>query len=191
MPASSRRPPAARLLRAGAVALVLLAAAAPSLAQLAADAATTGNLVRAGALSVLLHPVSPFGTIAGIVPGDTVSGALRVENAGTTAVRYAFSTTTTTLAGQELGTQIQLVVKSEGSSCAAWDGTTLASGAFGLAAFGDPAPGAQAGDRTLAAGASETLCLRATLPDTTSRRFQHSSAATDLLVAAEQIPGGP
>lgn len=191
MPASSRHPPTARLLRAGAVAIVLLAAAAPTLARLAADAWTTGNVIRAGSLSVVLDPVSPFGTVAEMLPGDAVSGALRVENAGSTAVRYAFSTTTTTLAGQALGTQIQLVVKSQGTSCAAWDGTTLANGAFGLAAFGDPAPGAQAGDRTLAAGETETLCLRATLPEGTSRRYQNSSAATDLHVAAEQIPDGP
>lgn len=53
--------------------------------------------------------------------------------------------------------------------------------------MGNPAPGAQSGDRTLAPGASETICLQITLPAATAANAdQGASMAFTLGIDAEQ-----
>ena len=82
-------------------------------------------------------------------------------------------------------------VKTLGTSCAAFDGTTLYSGSLGAVAIGDPATGAQAGDRTLAAQGSETLCIQVHLPLAAGNAYQAASTVTTLTFSAEQTANNP
>ena len=59
------------------------------------------------------------------------------------------------------------------------------------AGFGNPAAGAQAGDRTLAAAANETLCFRVTLPSGTGNAYQSATTTTTFTFDAEQTANNP
>jgi hypothetical protein len=87
--------------------------------------------------------------------------------------------------------QLGLTIKTLGTSCATFDGTTLYSGALASAAFGNPSAGAQAGDRTLNAAASETLCFAANLPTSTGNAFQGATTSTTFTFSAEQTANNP
>jgi hypothetical protein len=63
--------------------------------------------------------------------------------------------------------------------------TTSPVGA-GRALFGNPTQGAQAGDRSLGAGANEDLCVRASLPIGTGNAFQGATTTVTFLFQAEQ-----
>ncbi len=98
------------------------------------------------------------------------------------------STTATTA----LGTALQLTVKTQGTSCAAFDGTTIVNGvALNGAAIGNPAQGAQAGDRTLAAASNEVLCFRVILPIASGNTLQGLTSAVTFTFDAEQTANNP
>jgi hypothetical protein len=84
-----------------------------------------------------------------------------------------------------------LVVKALGTSCAAFDGTTIYTGALSAAAFGSNVAGAQAGDRTLAGAASETLCFRASLALASGNAFQGATTTTTFTFDSEQTANNP
>jgi hypothetical protein len=73
------------------------------------------------------------------------------------------------------------------SGSAASTATTSFGTASGVDLVGDPAAGAQAGDRELAAGAAERLCLKVTFPTGTGlgRAANGTSAAATIEIRAE------
>jgi hypothetical protein len=125
-----------------------------------------------------------------MMPGDVNTQPLTVTNGGTAQLRYAMSTTAT----NALGTAIQLTVKTEdaGGGCAAFTGTTVVAATnLNGAAFGSSVQGAQAGDRTLAAGASEVLCFRVSLPLAAPDSLQGATSAAAFTFNAEQTANNP
>ena len=113
---------------------------------------------------------------------------MTIANAGTAQLRYAMSTTATTA----LGAALQLTVKTQGTSCAAFDGTTvLAATSLSGAAIGSNTQGAQAGDRTLAAASNEVLCFRVSLPLTSGNTLQGLTSAVTFTFDAEQTANNP
>ena len=138
-------------------------------------------------------------TTTALMPGDTVTDDVVVENDGTAELRYAMSSSSTNGDGLGLRTVLTLTIKTidvtlPGTPCDDFDGaTTLYSGVLGAssAAFGDPSPGDQGSDRTLAAGANETLCFRVSLPDTTDNAFQGAATTTTFTFDAEQTSSNP
>jgi hypothetical protein len=71
------------------------------------------------------------------------------------------------------------------------DGTVLYGAAdlgssSGAAILGDAATGAQSGDRTLAAAASEVLCIQVSLPQGTGNTYQGLSTSATFAFHAEQ-----
>ncbi len=174
-----------------ALSLGSVGAGAFSLALFTDSAAVSANAFTAGTVVLGVSPATAVLTASAMMPGDTVSGSLVVSNAGTGQLRYAMSSASTNADGKNLRDQLSLTVKTLGTSCAAFDGTSLYSGALSAAAFGSNAQGAQAGDRTLAAGASETLCFQATLPIGTGNSFQGASTSTTFTFDAEQTANNP
>jgi len=65
------------------------------------------------------------------------------------------------------------------------------SGPIATAAFGNPAAGGDAGDRTLGSSASEVLCFRATLPLGADSLLQGATTTTTLTFQADQVSGNP
>ena len=138
-------------------------------------------------------------TTSALMPGDNVTDDVVVENDGTAQLRYAMSTSSTNSDSKALRDALTLTVKtidvtSPASPCNDFDGSsTLYSGVLGAstAAFGDPTAGGQTGDRTLAAGANETLCFRISLPSSTGNGAQGATTTTTFTFDAEQTSSNP
>ena len=166
--------------------VVSVGAGAFSLAIFTSTAASTGTFA-AGTVIITSNPAVVF-TVAGMMPGDTNTQALTIANTGSAQSRYAM----TTVATNTLGTTLTLTVKTLGTSCAVFDGTSvLAATILNGAAIGDPTQGAQAGDRTLAGVSNEVLCFRVSLPLATGNALQGISSAVTFTFAAEQTANNP
>jgi hypothetical protein len=120
-----------------------------------------------------------------------------VSNAGTLQLRYAVTSTTTENA---LAAQLDLTVKTGVTTCTnggfATDGTVVygpgdLGSTTGVNLIGDPGTGAQAGDRTLNAGANEVLCFRVSLPLATGNSFQGLTTTATVAFVAEQTANNP
>lgn len=110
----------------------------------------------------------------GMAPGDTTKGFIDVKNTGTLGLRYALSTSDTTVAStantalrDALTVGVDSIATS--ASCANTQGGSqtqvIAAGtALKTLAFGSSTQGAQAGDRNLTTGSSERLCFYVTFP---------------------------
>jgi len=138
-------------------------------------------------------------TTGALMPGDSVTDDVVVENDGTAQLRYAMTTSTTNPDAKALRNVLMVIVKTidlttPGTPCDNFDGTSVLAatvlGATG-AAFGDPAAGADAGDRVLNGGADETLCFRVTLPAATGNAYQSATALTTFTFDAEQTASNP
>lgn len=148
--------------------------------------ASTGSFA-SGTIDIESSPTVAF-TVSAMVPGDSTTQALTIDNAGTAPLRYSLTATATNL----LGDTLTLTVKTIGTSCAAFDGTSvLAATALDGAAIGNPAQGANAGDRTLAAAANEVLCFRVSLPLATGNTLQGATSTATFTFDAEQTANNP
>ncbi len=174
-----------------AAAAMAAAGVASSLATFTDSDALGANTFTTGTVALGLSPTTALLTSSALMPGDTVNGSLVVTNSGTAQLRYAMSSSSTNSDSKGLAAQMTLTVKTLGTSCAAFDGTTLYSGALSAAAFGSNATGAQAGDRTLNGAASETLCFRAALALGTSNAFQNATTTTTFTFDSEQTANNP
>ena len=196
-----RRPRRRRLLAMviGALGVVSLGAGQLSLAVFT-DQETVAGTFSSG--SVILDDVKIDAltlSTAGMVPGESVTDDVVVENDGSVQLRYALSTTSTNPDAKALRNVLTLTVKeidatTPGTPCNDFDGVSVLAatvlGASG-AGFGNPAVGAQAGDRTLAAAANETLCIRVTLPSGTGNAYQAATTTTTFTFDAEQTANNP
>lgn len=168
-----------------------LTAGALSLALFTSTATLGANAFTAGTVVIGTNPATALFTLGSMMPGDTVTNPLVVSNTGTAQLRYAMTSSSTNTDTKGLMNQVNLTVKTLGTSCAAFDGTTVYSGTLASAAFGSTATGNQAGDRTLAASTSETLCFQASLPLATGNTFQGATTTTTFTFSAEQTANNP
>ena len=133
-------------------------------------------------------------TTSALMPGDTVTDDVVVENDGTAQLRYAMTTSSTNADSKALRDALTLTIKTidvttPGTPCDNFDGaSTLYSGVLGAstAKFGNPNAGSDSGDRTLNASANETLCFRITLPSGTGNAYQGATTTTTFTFDAEQ-----
>ncbi len=176
-----------------AVGLASIGTGAVSLALFTDSASVGSNAFTTGTIDISTSPTSALLTASAMMPGDTASGTLVVSNAGTAQLRYSMTSSSTNTDSKGLRDVITLTIKTLGTSCAAFDGTSLYSGVLGAstAAFGDPTAGAQSGDRTLAGGATETLCFRAQLPIGTGNAYQNATTTATFTFDAEQTANNP
>ncbi|MBD7919772.1 hypothetical protein H9657_15985 [Cellulomonas sp. Sa3CUA2] len=145
--------------------------------------------------------------VGGLAPGGSVVAPLTVDNAGSLELRYAVSVsaaTTTpetgTAGSGDLRTQLRARVLQDAactldSSAAATvlgDTQELVDSEFGLpsaltAIMGDPATGAQTGDRVLAGvTGTETLCVRVDMSRDADNTFQNTAAELTFQLDSEQ-----
>lgn len=166
-------------------------ASAFSLALFTDTEAVANNAFISGSVDLTAAPASAAIGFTDMMPGDSVDGTLTIGNAGVSQLRYAMTTSATNVDLKALRDAINLEVRTEGTSCATFDGTVLYNSTLGAAAFGSNAAGNQAGDRTLNGGASEVLCLRASLPDTTASTYQSAATTATFTFDAEQTANNP
>lgn len=183
--------------------LIVLTISAVTMATLVTSAVFTdtvnvgGNAFSTGDVELTTSPGSAIVTFTApeMAPGDTVVGGVTVSNAGTLQHRYAIRSTTTE---DTLAAQLDLTIWDEadeadgGTACAAnAPGTVLYNPAdlgsvAGVNVVGNPNQGNQAGDRVLAAGASEVLCFKVLLPTATGNAFENLDTTATFAFSAEQ-----
>jgi hypothetical protein len=172
----------------------MVGAGAYTLARFTGSATNAGNAFVVGTLAIGVSPSSVLISLSGMLPGDSTTGTLTVSSTGNSTLRYAMTTAATNPDGLGLRNQMTLVVKTKDTNtagCANFNGTQLFSGTLAGGAFGDPAQGAQAGDRTLPGAASEVLCFRATLPGSTGGGFAGAATSATFTFSAEQTANNP
>ncbi|HEU4760124.1 MAG TPA: TasA family protein [Dehalococcoidia bacterium] len=160
-------------------------------------ASVPGNTFSTGTVDIATSPTSALVTFSGMAPGDQVTAPITVTNNGSLALRYAVTSTTTE---NTLAAQLDLTIKSGVTTCTdvgfGADGTVVyATGDLGsttgVNVIGDPAQGAQAGDRALAASASEVLCFNVSLPSATGDAYQGLTSTATFAFQAEQTANNP
>jgi hypothetical protein len=201
-------PPRHRRRRRGLLALLMAGTAiigatgaTMSLALFTSSAVANANGFTTGTIVIGINPVNTIFSSGVMMPGDSVPAgvpgqAVTVSNSGTGQFRYAITGIAT---NAPLANSLVITIKqpdgNAGSSCALFTGTTLnATTTVGIVTtnlVGDPTPGAQAGDRVLAGGATETLCFKATLPVGTGNAAQGLTTNITLTFAAEQTANNP
>jgi spore coat-associated protein N len=168
-----------------------------STALLTDNGSTSAATVATGSVSLSLSSGASSGSWTGAVsmkPGDTVYRRLTVSNVGATRIRYAIAATTSSALSAKLVMNVAVIAASSSCTSVSYAEGTLVSGAdltFGaspdLNVIGDPAPGAQAGDRQLDAAASDDLCMQLTFPTGTHLGYagRGTTAAATFIVSGE------
>jgi spore coat-associated protein N len=150
------------------------------------------NTFTTGTVTLTTSPTTALVTFTGMAPGDQVTAPVAVNNTGSLQLRYAVTSTTTE---NVLASQLQLTVKSGVTTCTnaayAASGTVLYNALVlgnttAVNVVGDPTQGAQAGDRTLNAGASENLCFHVSLPLASGNAFQNLTTTATFAFIGEQ-----
>ena len=158
------------------------------------------NAFSTGTIDITTTPTTALVSFTNMMPGDSVTDDLVVTNAvGSQAARYAVSSVATNADTKGLKDQLVLTIKSVDATtplvpCDNFDGTQLYTGDLDSTAgklIGDSAQGAQAGDRTLAVSASETLCFRVSLPLGTGNAFNSAATTATFTFNAEQTANNP
>ena len=136
------------------------------------------NTFSTGTVDIATTPATALVSAGPIAPGDPpVYGAIDVSNDGSLELRYALKSTTTE---NSLAPQLALTIRGPAASGVGCDDPGFATygtgeiytgagggplgNTTGINIIGDPAQGAQAGDRILTGGASEFLCFKVDLP---------------------------
>jgi spore coat-associated protein N len=166
--------------------LATVGAGAMTLAQFTDSDTSTGSWT-SGTIILGVSPATAF-TATNILPGDTGNQTIVISNTGTGAARYSVSTSATNTDTKGLATQMTLHIQA--GTCAS-PGATLYSGALGSAALGSSASGAQAGDRNVAAAASDSLCFTWNFPLASGNAFQSAATTANFTFASEQTLNNP
>jgi predicted ribosomally synthesized peptide with SipW-like signal peptide len=155
------------------------------------------NTFNSGTVVLTTSPTSAIWTaVTAAAPGDRATGSLTATNGGSLALRYAL-TGSNTSAALSAGMNLRIGLRggascdspyhnTDGTTTTLTDDTQLFAGALNTAALiGSNAQGAQAGDRTLAAAASEILCFGVVLPLSAGNSLQGLSNTTTFTFDSE------
>ncbi len=154
------------------------------------------NTFTTGTVDLATSPSTALVTFAGMAPGDKIVAPIQISNSGTLEFRYAVKSTTTE---DVLAPQLDMTVRGPSAASTGCDiagfgsfGSGVLYGAADLGStagtnlVGDPTQGADAGDRTLAASASEYMCFQVELPLATGNSFQGLTSTATLDFVSEQ-----
>ena len=160
--------------------------------------AVDANVFSAGTVDISTLPTTALVTYSGMAPGDEVTNDVTVTNDGSLELRYAVTSTTTE---DTLAAQLDLTIKTGVTTCTNagfdTDGSVIYGPAdlgsiAGIDVIGDPTPGDDTGDRTLAgSGGNEDLCFNVELPDATNDTFQGLTTTATFTFEAEQTSSNP
>lgn len=196
-----------RALPGGLVAPLALAALATSgLAAVTSGALFTdstsvaGSAFTAGTVKLSAAPATSAISVGNMAPGGDKVTPLNIANTGSLAERYSVLATADNADGKGLANALRTTVKAGVTNCTEAgfdaDGTVIYGPGIlgtptGSKIVGDAAQGQQAGDRVLAAGASETLCVRVLLPSTAGNNLQAASTTATFTFDSEQVVNNP
>ena len=166
--------------------LATLGAGALTLAQFTDSDASTGSWT-SGTIILGVTPATAF-AVTNLMPGATGSQTVTIANTGTGDARYAVSTSATNADLKGLATAMNMTIKAGACPGA---GAALYDGPLGAAALGSSAQGAQAGDRNVAAGASDLLCFAWDFPLASGNTLQAAATTATFTFASEQTANNP
>jgi predicted ribosomally synthesized peptide with SipW-like signal peptide len=161
--------------------LAAVGAGAASLAYFTDTTQASSGSWTTGTIKLGVTPATAW-TATGVMPGDTGSQTIKVDNTGTGQLRYAVSTV---ISGETKGLASQLQMTINAGSCAA-PGASIYTGTVVGAKIGNPAQGNQTDDRVLDAGTTENLCFAWSFPFGSDNTFQGATATATFSFAAEQ-----
>lgn len=161
------------------------------------------NTFTTGTVDISTAPLSALVSLAGMAPGDKSENSVTVNNAGSLQLRYSIQRSATNADLKALRDSLRLRTSlrgglacdfpfytAAGATTVHVDDTQLYEGlGFPAAAtntVGDSAQGSQAGDRVLAAAATEVLCLSVILPTSAGNALQNAASTATLDFSAEQ-----
>jgi len=158
------------------------------------------NSFSTGTVNLAINPATAMFTVSNMAPGDVQYSGIQMTNSGTLQLRYAM--TTTADGNSTLDEQLNLtvdVITDDGDDTIWYTADDVVGeaniygpdGALASAAFGDPAQGANSGDRTLAASGNERLRFKVTLPLSTPDAYQGTSCTVSFVFDAEQTANNP
>lgn len=187
-----------RLAVIAAILLVATGLLATGVLAVFTDTATSdGNTFGSGNVDLTVSPATAAITLAGMAPGDRITQPLLVTNSGALDLRYALRSTTTE---NVLASALRLTIKSGVATCSstgfAGSGTVI----YGPGDLGNTVPlplvgavtqGQDPGDRILAAGGNETLCLDVQLPLTADNAAGGRTTTATFTFLAEQTAANP
>lgn len=130
-------------------------------------------------------------------PGDRHFAPINVENTGTLELRYAIELTGSEGSSAPLLEELTFIVYSNvnPSNCVAGNvGTNvLGTAVVGDVVhwIGDSTPGPDLGDRVLASGAAENLCVELAFDINAGDNVQNATAGLDFVFHAEQTANNP
>jgi hypothetical protein len=162
-----------------------------------------GNVFNTGTVILTTSPTSAvWASVTTGSPGDRATGFLTATNGGSLALRYAISgsnTNGTLAAGMNLRIALRVGAScdfpyhnTDGTNTTLTDDTQLYSGLLSTAVLvGSNAQGNQAGDRPLAAAASEVLCFAVVLPTTAANALQGLNNTATFTFDSEQTTNNP
>jgi spore coat-associated protein N len=200
--------PQARLLKTSLLAILALAAVAVITMSISGalftDSDPVGtNVFDSGTVILTTAPTSAIWAAVNTgAPGDRATGSLTATNGGSLSLRYAISggnTSSTLAAGMNLRIALRGGAScdfpyhnTDGTTTSLTDDTQLYAGSLNTAALvGSNAQGSQAGDRTLAAAASEVLCFGVVLPTTAGNTLQGLNDTATFTFDSEQTANNP
>jgi predicted ribosomally synthesized peptide with SipW-like signal peptide len=155
------------------------------------------NTFTTGTVDISSSPTTALVTFSAMAPGDQVTAPITITNGGTMQFRYATTSTTTenVLAGE-----LDMTIKSGVTTCtnagfSATGTVVYTTGDLGnttaVNVIGNPAQGAQAGDRVLAAAANEVLCFNVSFPLAATNASQNLTSTATFAFVAEQTANNP
>jgi hypothetical protein len=154
------------------------------------------NVFAAGTVDIASSPASALLSFSDLVPGETVTAPLTVNNSGSLQLRYAVTSSVSNPDGKAIGSQLTLTIKSGVTTCTnggfGSSGTVLygsaALGAIGstINLIGTPG-GFPNGGRTLNASTGETLCFQVGLPASTPTSYQGAATTATFAFSAQQL----
>lgn len=200
---TTRGRPKTKLLALGLTSLAIVSLTAGTMMSMAlfTDQETDDSTFTTGTIVLDATKIAAMDlTSTAMMPGDTKTSSVTVENDGTAQLRYAVSQTSTNADTKALRDSLLLVVRLEDTGvgntfaedtnyCDDATGTSLrASAAIGASGnlVGNPTQGPHAGDRTLAAAANEVLCFYVSLDIGAANALQGATTTTTFTFDAEQ-----
>lgn len=189
-PRTPKTPHARRALIAAALAIAALAGITGTYAYWTDHVEVSGVDLQAGTIDLKVNGADTLTTftamnITNMVPGNSVAGVLTVSNAGTFPLTYYVDASATSDLGAALVATVTGAASVTGSAPAATcGGATLSPSGT---TFATSLVGSSGSPRTLAVGASETLCFQATLPLDADSSLQGMTSALTFTFHASQV----
>ncbi|RNL79193.1 TasA family protein [Nocardioides marmorisolisilvae] len=191
----ARRLRSTRARAALSLGLVLGTAATGTFAFWSDSATVTGTTITTGSIDLQVNNLTTNDSaytqlnLTGMVPGNTVAGVITVKNAGNSPFTYYVDATASNADTKGLGAA--LVVKVTGASTVTGSAPSRTCGGATLANTGTAFAASLVSSTTprqLAVGATETLCIQATLPTGASTSLQNATTNVGFTFNANQLP---